>query len=233
MNAFLPRRKSMNILASAGRDDKKHRQLREMMVQRQIVARGVKDEKILSVLRSIPRHLFVPPDLQSTAYQDYPLPIGQGQTISQPYIVALMTQLLEVARSDKVLEIGTGSGYQAAVLAELAREVTSVEIHEALAKHARELLNSLGYANVHVLHADGNLGWPENAPYDKILVTAAPSKIPRHLVEQLREGGKLVAPVGDYFQELIVLTKTATGVEQQSSIPVRFVPMVDGAEEDK
>lgn len=212
----------------SGPDEKQFRVLRDRMVQTQILGRGIRDPKILKAMSRVPRHLFVPPEMQPCAYDDNPLPIGEGQTISQPYIVALMTQLLDIAPSDKVLEIGTGSGYQAAVLASLAKEVITLELLEPLAAAAGERLKSLGYANVRVVHANGVFGWSAGAPYDKILVAAAAPEAPKHLTTQLKTGGKLIAPVGHYFQELVLLTKTATGVEKRPSIAVRFVPLLGG-----
>ncbi len=200
--------------------------LRQRMVEDQIVRRGVKDERVLRALREIPRHRFVPEDQVPFAYNDYPLSIGHGQTISQPYVVALMTELLSIAPTDAVLEIGTGSGYQTAVLCALAREVYSVEIREPLAVQAQACMRELGIASAHIVCADGHGGWPQHAPYDKIILTAAPGQIPQTLVDQLKQGGRLVAPVGDCVQDLVVLTRTLQGMEQKISIPVRFVPMV-------
>lgn len=206
------------------------RAVRERMVREQIQAREVRDLRVLEAMRKIPRHLFVPPEMQSYAYEDTPLPIGQGQTISQPYVVAFMTEALELKPPDHVLEIGTGSGYQAAILAQLAREVYSIEIVEALAKEARERLARLGASNVHVRSGDGYRGWPEAAPFDAIIVTAAPDHVPQPLVDQLREGGRLVIPVGQGEQSLIRIRRTPRGVERETLIPVRFVPMTGEAE---
>lgn len=203
---------------------------RQEMVERQIKARGIKDPGVLAAMLKVPRHLYVPEEYRQFAYYDSPQPIGEGQTISQPYIVALMTELLEPKKTDRVLEIGTGSGYQAAVLAELVKEVYTIEIIPSLAKSAEERLKSLGYTNIFVRCADGFKGWPEAAPFDGIIVTCAPTEIPPPLLEQLKEGGKLVIPVGEFFQELIVATKTPRGVEQSSIIPVRFVPMTRARE---
>jgi protein-L-isoaspartate(D-aspartate) O-methyltransferase len=204
---------------------------RETMVREQIEQRGVRNAKVLRAMLATPRHLFVPEALRSQAYEDYPLPIGHGQTISQPYIVALMTELLDPQKDHKVLEIGTGSGYQAAVLSPLAGQVFSIEIVPELARSSGDLLRELGYRNVFVRAGDGYRGWPEEAPFDRIVLTAAPPDIPQALVGQLKPGGRLVAPVGAavFDQELIVVDKTADGkLHRRSSIPVRFVPMVPG-----
>ena len=203
---------------------------RQKMVEEQIVSRGVKDGKVLAAMRKVQRDMFVPPQYRSQAYDDGPLPIGEGQTISQPYIVALMTELLELKGGEKVLEIGTGSGYQAAVLAEIAGDVYSVEILEGLARRADTLLKDLGYKNIHVEARDGYRGWPEHAPFDGIIVTAAPDHVPEPLKEQLKVGGKLVIPVGEFFQELVVIEKTEKGYVKRDVIPVRFVPMTGEAE---
>jgi protein-L-isoaspartate(D-aspartate) O-methyltransferase len=174
----------------------------------------------------VPRHLFVPPQERASAYEDRPLPIGSGQTISQPYIVAYMTEALEASRDHAVLEIGTGSGYQAAVLSRLVRQVYSIEILPDLAATARRVLAANGYTNVEVRTGNGYLGWPERAPFARIIVTAAPPEIPRALVDQLAVGGTLIVPVGTLFQEMTIVRKTAQGVAEQRTIPVRFVPMV-------
>jgi len=198
----------------------------ERMVQSQIADRGVRDKRVLRVMQHTPRHLFVPASMKSMAYHDRPLPIGHDQTISQPYIVALMTELLELRGDEKVLEIGTGSGYQAAVLAQLAGTVYTIEIVEPLARSSAALLEKLGYENVEVRHGDGYQGWPEHAPFDRIIVTAAPEEIPPKLVDQLADGGIMVLPVGNYYQELVMLTKNRDKVVEKEIIPVRFVPMV-------
>ncbi|HVR30520.1 MAG TPA: protein-L-isoaspartate(D-aspartate) O-methyltransferase [Thermoanaerobaculia bacterium] len=213
----------------AGGDD--YAKERAAMVRTQIRARGVADQRVLRAMERVERHRFVPDELQARAYEDYPLPIGHEQTISQPYIVALMSELLELEGDEKVLEIGTGSGYQAAVLGELADRVYTIEIVEPLAERARALLAELGYDQVHVRAGDGYRGWPEEAPFDAIMLTAAPREIPHPLIEQLALGGLLVAPVGDVDQELSVLQKTATGLERRAVIPVRFVPMTGEAQE--
>ena len=205
--------------------------LREAMVRDQIAARGVKDERVLRVMRELPRHLFVPPRWQAQAYTDKPLPIGEEQTISQPYIVALMTELLRPQPGDVVLEVGTGSGYQAAVLSRLARQVYTIEIIPPLAQDAARRLQSLGYSNVQVKTGDGYLGWPEQAPFDGIIVTAAPPEIPPALLAQLKRGGRMVVPVGKSgrTQQLMVLEKSKTSdqIVGRNVIPVRFVPMVE------
>ena len=201
------------------------RDQRLLMVQYQIEGRGIRDAAVLRAMSKVPRHQFLSGAEALLAYEDYPLPIGHEQTISQPYIVAYMTEAAEIGPSDKVLEIGTGSGYQAAVLGEVAREVYTIEIIPELAERARATLANLGYDNVHVRAGNGYLGWPEQAPFDAILVTAAPDQVPPALVDQLAVGGKMVIPVGTAEQEMRVLTRTATGVLQQTTMPVRFVPM--------
>ena len=198
---------------------------RERMVADQIAARGVKDARTLFAMRRVPRHLFVPPASQAEAYDDHPLPIGHGQTISQPYIVAFMTEALQLQGNETVLEVGTGSGYQSAVLAEIVPHVYTIEIVAPLAEEARERLRRLGYRNVQVRAGDGYAGWPEAAPFDAIIVTASAPRIPEPLKEQLREGGRLVIPVGDEAQELVVVTRHGSAYEQQRVLPVRFVPM--------
>jgi len=205
---------------------------RERMVKIQIIGRGIKDERVIEAMFKVPRHLFVPDEMKAHSYADTPLPIGEGQTISQPYIVALMTELLRIGPQSKVLEIGTGSGYQTAILAEIAREVYTVEIIEPLHKRAVETLKSLGYTNIHAKCGDGYFGWEEHAPYDGIMVTAAPKKIPETLIKQLRVGGRLVIPVGEFYQDLIVVTKTERGTIQESVTGVRFVPMTGEAERE-
>ena len=206
---------------------------RQMMVEEQIVSRGVTNSGVVKAMAEVPRHVFVPDRLREQSYVDGPLAIGSGQTISQPYIVALMTSLLELDGTEKILEIGTGSGYQAAVLSRLAREVYTIEIREELGEKAEHTLSDLGYDNIHVRIGDGYQGWPEQAPFDGIMVTAAPGEIPEPLIGQLKVGAKLVIPVGDFFQDLLVLTKTADGVERREIIPVRFVPMIGEVEKQK
>ena len=201
----------------------------ERMVKEQIENRGISDEKVLEAMRKTPRHRFVPGTYQQHAYSDSPLPIGHDQTISQPYIVALMTELMDLHKSDKVLEIGTGSGYQAAILGRLAGEVYTIEIVEALAKRSKALLREMDFENIHVKHGDGYKGWPEEAPFDKIIVTAAPEEVPEALKEQLKPGGKMVLPVGDQFQLLKVIRKSASGkISEETITGVRFVPMIHG-----
>ena len=199
----------------------------DRMVTNQIERRGVRDAKVLRTMRDIPRHLFVPGYLKNSAYSDRPLPIGEGQTISQPYIVALMTELLQLEGGETILEIGTGSGYQAAVLSPLVKKVFTIEIVKPLANSARKLIEKLGYENVIVKWGDGYKGWIEHAPYDRVIVTAAPDKVPQALIDQMKIGGLLVIPVGTYYQELKVITKISEQeIEEKSIIPVRFVPMV-------
>jgi protein-L-isoaspartate(D-aspartate) O-methyltransferase len=204
---------------------------RKRMVDEQIARRGVRDPQVLAAMRTVPREEFVPESYRKYAHADEPLPIGEGQTISQPYIVALMTETLHIGKDSKVLEIGTGSGYQAAVLAEIAREVYSIEIIESLAMRAKETLERLGYENVHVKAGDGYRGWPEHAPFDAIIVTAAPDHVPQPLVEQLKVGGRMSIPIGEIYQELMVITKTDSGIVKKEVLPVRFVPMTGEAQD--
>jgi protein-L-isoaspartate(D-aspartate) O-methyltransferase len=199
---------------------------RRMMVERQIEGRDVRDRRVLDAVRKVPRHEFVPPELLDAAYDDSPLPIGFGQTISQPYIVAYMSELLQIEPHHRVLEIGTGSGYQAAVLGELAKEVYTIEIVSELGERARRTLEALGYRNIRVRVGDGYLGWPEQAPFDRIMVTAAPDHVPPPLVEQLAVGGRLVLPVGRFDQWIRILTRTPQRIVEETTIPVRFVPLV-------
>ena len=200
---------------------------RRRMVDEQLRARDIRDARVLDAMRTVPRHLFVPEPQRAEAYGDYPLPIGHDQTISQPYIVAFMTQALAIAPAHRVLEIGTGSGYQAAVLGSLAKEVFTIEILPPLAERARQTLSGLGYRNIQVQTGNGYLGWPEHAPYDRIMVTAAPAEVPTALINQLKIGGLMAIPVGIGNQELRILRRTATGTETLSTLPVRFVPMVN------
>lgn len=201
------------------------------MVKYQIEKRGITNTDILRVMRNTPRHLFVPPALASMAYDDYPIPIGEDQTISQPYIVALMTDLLNLKGNEEILEIGTGSGYQAAILSQLVDSVYTIEIVESLANTAKKRLDKLNYHNVVVKHGDGYKGWPSVAPFDAIIVTAAPKEVPQTLIDQLKVGGRIVIPVGDKWQELQLITKTSSdGMKRKTVIPVRFVPMVHPTE---
>jgi len=206
-------------------------QRRQAMVENDIKGRGIKDKKVLEVMGRIPRHLFVNENLRDRAYADYPLPIGEGQTISQPYVVALMTESLMLRQTDTVLEIGTGSGYQAAVLAEMVKEVYTIEIRKSLADMATKKLKDLGYKNVRVKHADGYFGWEEYAPFDAIIMTAAANHIPPPLIKQLKEGGRLIIPLGStvYYQVLTIVTKKKGELDVVQMGPVAFVPMVGEA----
>lgn len=200
---------------------------RKKMVESQIMKRGVNDQRVLDALLKVERHVFLPNELKDLAYTDQPLPIGKGQTISQPYIVALMSELGKIKSNDKVLEIGTGSGYQAAILAELSKEVYTIEIIPELAEKAEDLLEEIGYENIKVKQGDGYLGWPEYAPFDVIIVTAAPIEIPEELVEQLSEAGRMVIPIGEAGNQVLkLLIKSSGEVIEKEVIPVRFVPMV-------
>ncbi|MFC1501367.1 protein-L-isoaspartate(D-aspartate) O-methyltransferase [Elusimicrobiota bacterium] len=201
---------------------------RKNMVEKQIKGRGVFDERVLNALLKVERHKFVPFREILNAYDDRPLPIGDGQTISQPYIVGIMTELLQLKGGETVLEIGTGSGYQAAVLAELCDKVYTIEIVESLGLRSKNLIERLGYKNVEVKIGDGYLGWPEHAPFDGIIVTCAPPNVPDVLIEQLKDGGRMVIPVGEFYQKLIVIKKENGQITKEDVIPVRFVPMVKG-----
>jgi protein-L-isoaspartate(D-aspartate) O-methyltransferase len=203
---------------------------RAHMVTTQLVPRGIIDPRVLEAMRAVPRHLFVPEAQRAGAYEDRALPVGEDQTISQPYIVALMTQLARVEAGTKVLEVGTGSGYQAAILAAMGARVYTIEIVPALAQRARRTLDSLGYRGIEYRTGDGYGGWPEAAPFGAILVTASPDHVPRPLVDQLAAGGRLVIPVGADVQKLMVLTRTGEGTRSEEIIPVRFVPMTGEAE---
>ena len=219
------------VLASAGAalaGDDPSSAARERMVTEQIAARGVTDARVLAAMRKVPRHEFVPADVRARAYEDAPLAIGNDQTISQPYIVAIMTELAKLGPRSRVLEVGTGSGYQAAVLAEVAGEVYTIEILAPLARRAGETLVRLGYGAVHVRHGDGYQGWPEAAPFDAIVVTAAAAKVPPALLKQLADGGCLVMPVGDRDQRLEVHRRTGDRIEVKTIFPVRFVPLTGG-----
>lgn len=203
---------------------------RNFMVESQIETRGVKDYRVLQAMKDVRRHLFVPDSLQKSAYRDSPLPIGLGQTISQPFIVGYMTEAARLKSSDRVLEIGTGSGYQAAILAKIAEHVYTIEILKELADSAAERLKKLGYDNITVMCGDGYKGWPRHAPFDAIIVTAAPSEVPEKLVRQLKVGGRMVVPIGSFYQELYLIEKTESGVRKKRLFPVRFVPMVHSEE---
>jgi protein-L-isoaspartate(D-aspartate) O-methyltransferase len=211
--------------------EEKFTELRKMMIKHDIERRGVKDQRVLESMMKVKRHEFVPKHLRKYAYSDEPLPIGEDQTISQPYIVAYMTEQLELGKEDKVLEIGTGSGYQAAVLAEIVDSVYTIEIIDVLAKRARENLERLGYKNVFVKSGDGYAGWPEEQPFDVIIVTAAPERVPQPLVDQLKVGGRMILPLGNISQELVLIEKTEDGYTKRSLLPVRFVPMTGEIEE--
>jgi protein-L-isoaspartate(D-aspartate) O-methyltransferase len=196
------------------------------MVDAQIEARGVKDQKVLAAMRKVPRHLFIPENMKLYAYQDEPLLIGEGQTISQPYIVAYMSEALQLKGHERVLEVGTGSGYQAAILAEIVKEVFSVELLESLSLNAQDVLKKMSYRNIYFRVGDGTLGWKEHAPYDAIIVTAAPTKVPKALQDQLISGGRMVIPVGAAFQELVLVTKEKRKFKKKKLLPVRFVPLI-------
>lgn len=206
---------------------------RQKMVEQQIMNRGISDSLVLQAMLDVPRHLFVPESMQQHAYRDHPLPIGEDQTISQPYIVALMTSLIALDSTSIVLEIGTGSGYQAAILGEIAHKVISIEIIPSLAERSATLLDSLKYDNITVLNGDGYLGYPDEAPFNGIIVTCAPPEIPQPLIEQLDNNGRMVIPVGTDWQQLLVLTKQENSIQTDTIIPVRFVPMTGEAEEKK
>jgi protein-L-isoaspartate(D-aspartate) O-methyltransferase len=214
-------------------DAANYERLHRAMVEHQIEARGIVDRGVLKAMLEVKRHLFVPAPYRKDAYADHPLPIGEEQTISQPYIVALMTELLSLKGNEKVLEIGTGSGYQAAILAELADTVFTIEIVRVLAERAQKLLEELGYTNVCVKCGDGYAGWEEHAPFDGIIVTCAPPKIPQPLIDQLADGGRLVIPVGTLWQELLLITKRDGKITEEKIIPVRFVPMTGEALQDR
>ncbi len=198
---------------------------RDRMVSQQLAKRGVADARVLAAMRRVPRHELVPEGVRRHAYEDRPLPIGFGQTISQPYVVAAMSEAIALSGGEKVLEVGTGSGYQAAVLAELGATVYSIELEPELAERARRDLERLGYKDVHVRTGDGYRGWPEHAPFDAVIVTAAPNHVPPALVEQLAVGGRMILPVGDFEQDLLLLRKDETGVHREVLMGVRFVPM--------
>ena len=214
---------------SCTQNDPNFDRLRKLMIKNQLQSRGIRDDAVLKVMRSVERHNFVPENYRDRAYSDGPLPIGHGQTISQPYIVAFMTEQLQVSSQHKVLEIGTGSGYQAAILGELAKHVFTIEIIPELAEGAKNILNHLSYKNITVRAGDGYKGWPEEAPFERIMVTAAPAEVPQTLVDQLAPGGRMILPVGAQFlvQYLWVIEKDDQGtVTKEKILPVRFVPMV-------
>jgi protein-L-isoaspartate(D-aspartate) O-methyltransferase len=202
--------------------------LLDKMLTTQIIARGIKDSRVIEAMRKVPRHLFVPEKMRGSAYDDRPLPIGEGQTISQPYIVAFMSEVLDLSSRDRVLEIGTGSGYQAAILAEIVRQVYTIEIRPGLGETARERLKKMGYRNIFVKIGDGYKGWPEKAPFNAVIVTCAPEKIPRPLIDQLTEGGRMIIPVGEErgIQELILLRKEKGMIIKKAVMSVVFVPMI-------
>jgi protein-L-isoaspartate(D-aspartate) O-methyltransferase len=203
------------------------------MVENQLISRGIQDSKLIQAMLKIPRHMFVPEDLRESAYGDNPVPIGMDQTISQPYIVALMTELLRLKGREKVLEVGTGSGYQTAILAEMGCEVYTIEILEPLLEKAKKTLESLGYHNIRYKTGDGYKGWEEFSPFDAIIVTAAPDHIPQPLIDQLKINGRMVIPVGDLYQELLLIKKKEKGVDMKTITPVRFVPMTGEAQKTK
>lgn len=209
------------------RNDNTFVDARKKMVESQIRRRGINNQKVLDAMEKVPRHLFVPEELRRSAYNDEPLPIGEGQTISQPYIVAYMTDKLELTEKDRVLEIGTGCGYQSAVLAEIAQEVYTVEVIESLSLKAKKILSQLGYNNIHFHVGDGYKGWPEFAPYNAIIVTAAPPRIPDSLKKQLSSDGKMLVPVGEVFQELVLVSRVKNKFHKKTLLPVRFVPMIN------
>jgi len=220
---------AVGVVSAEEREDERH-----TMVERHIAGEDISDSAVLEAMRTVPRHEFVPTEHRGRAYANRPLPIGEGQTISQPYIVAYMTELLELDSGDRVIEVGTGSGYQAAVLAEIAKEVYTIEIIESLAESATARLDRLGYDNVEVKQGDGYFGWPEHAPFDAVIVTAAAGHIPSPLVEQLKPGGRMVIPVGPVHavQNLILVTKDRNGeVTTEQLLPVRFVPMTGEAQQ--
>ncbi len=224
----------ISLLPSVNSEDT-YEKKRKFMVEHDLKGRGISNIKVLNVMSRIPRHLFVDESLRDRAYGDYPLPIGEGQTISQPYVVALMTEALKLRPTDRVLEIGTGSGYQAAVLAEIAKEVYTVEIRKGLADNAERRLKQLGHKNVKVKYGDGYFGWPEYAPFDAIIITASANHIPPPLIKQLKETGRLIIPLGStvYYQVLTLATKKKGGVYLEQMTPVAFVPMTGEAQKKK
>lgn len=214
-------------------DNNVYAQKRWEMVETQIISRGIRDSKLIRAMLKIPRHKFVPENLRDIAYGDNPLPVGIEQTISQPYIVALMTELLRLNSGEKVLEVGTGSGYQTAILAEMGCKVYTIEILEPLSEKAQQVLKSLGYEDIHYKIGDGYRGWPQFAPFDAIIVTAAPDHMPQPLIEQLKTNGRMIIPVGAQYQELLLTKKTDKGTDMKTITPVRFVPMTGEAQKSK
>lgn len=214
-------------------DNNVYAQKRWEMVETQIISRGIRDSKLIRAMLKIPRHKFVPENLRDIAYGDNPLPVGIEQTISQPYIVALMTELLRLNSGEKVLEVGTGSGYQTAILAEMRCKVYTIEILEPLSEKAQQVLKSLGYEDIHYKIGDGYRGWPQFAPFDAIIVTAAPDHMPQPLIEQLNTNGRMIIPVGAQYQELLLIKKTDKGTDMKTVTPVRFVPMTGEAQKSK
>lgn len=217
--------------ATQPKDTDPYSPARARMVEEQLHSRGIKDPRVLEAMGRVLRHELVPKEYRRNAYADSPLPIGEGQTISQPYVVAYMTEQLGLTGNERVLEVGTGSGYQAAVLGELADSVYTIEIVPSLARRAKKDLARLGYENVQVREGDGYRGWPEKAPFDAIIVTAAPEVIPEPLLDQLAIGGRMILPVGDVYQRLVLIVRTEDGLEQKDLLPVRFVPMTGEVEE--
>lgn len=219
-------------MQAARAEDTAFARARDAMVASQIIVRGVRDPKTLAAMRQVPRHLFVPPGLAKEAYDDRPLSIGHGQTISQPYIVAFMTEALGLKGGETVLEVGAGSGYQSAVLSRIAARVFGIEIVEPLAREAKARLAKLGYTNVEIRAGDGYAGWPEHAPFDAIMVTAAAPRVPEPLKQQLKDGGRLILPVGDYVQELKIVTRRGSTFEERNVLGVTFVPMTGEIRKD-
>jgi protein-L-isoaspartate(D-aspartate) O-methyltransferase len=214
------------LFAQARPTDEVFAARRKEMVEKQVHGRGVMDKSVLEAMMKVERHIFVPDELCDMAYEDTPVPIKFDQTVSQPYIVGFMTEALKISPKDKILEIGTGSGYQSAILGELAREVYTIEVVRPLGEQATERLEKLGYKNVHVRIGDGYKGWPEEAPFDAIIATAAPLDVPDTLVSQLKIGGRMIIPVGSVFQELFLITRNEKGYDKQPLLPVKFVPMI-------
>jgi protein-L-isoaspartate(D-aspartate) O-methyltransferase len=218
------------LLATGASGNGRYAGKRWDMVESQIIARGIRNTAVIQAMLNVPRHEFVPEEMRDEAYNDNPIPVGMGQTISQPYIVALMTELLNPARGMKILEVGTGSGYQSAVIAETGCELYTIEIVESLANKARLILEKIGYSNITYMVGDGYKGWEEHAPFDGIIVTAAPGRVPAKLLEQLKPGGRMVIPVGGDSQELQLIEKTDTGITKKRITAVRFVPMTGRSE---